>query len=179
MNHIHVKRAALAIAVAGVLAAATLISSAEAAEAAIDARLRVSVPGAEIAFRTTPRWVVVPGTDVYIVRHDMRPAQDFFRYRKWYYVHHRGAWYRSKSWNGRYVYVRERDLPRAFRDVPRHHWRTYPRGWRHDRDHWRSARDDRWEDRRDRREDRWDRREDREDRWEDRQDRRDGPRGTW
>ena len=179
MNHLRIKKAALAVAVVGTLAAAALATN---AEAAVDARLRVSLPNADITFRTTPRWVAVPGSDVYVVRHEMRPAQDFFRYKKWYYVYDHGTWYRAKKWNGRYVVVRERDLPRAFWGVRRSYWRSYPRHWRSDRDDWRSERrDDRWDNRRD---DRWDNR--RDERWDDRRDhdrrdddRRGDGRGTW
>ena len=174
MNSNHVKRSILTALVAGTLASGALATS---AEAAVDARLRVSIPGAEIAFRTTPRWVAVPGTHVYVVRDDMRPRQDFFRYGKWYYVYDHGNWYRAKRWNGRYAYVRERDLPRQFWSVPRNRWRSYPRSWRNDRDDWRA---DRREDGWDRREDRYDQREDRRDRQEDRRDHRDDDgRGSW
>lgn len=107
-------------------------------------------------------------TRVYVVRDDMRPRHEFFRYDRHYYVYSHGTWYRANRWNGRYFVVRERDLPRRFWQVPRNHWRSYPRSWRHERDDWRADRRDDWhDDRRDRREDR------RDDRWDDRRDRRD------
>ena len=170
----HVKQTVLVALVAGTLAATALATS---AEAAIDARVRVSIPGGEIAFRTTPRWVEVPGTHVYVVREDMRPRQDLFRYGKWYYVHDHGNWYRSKRWNGRYVFVRERDLPRQLWGVPNRHWRSYPRHWRNSRDDWRADRREEGRDwRENQRDDREEDRDRRDDRWD---DRRDDGRGSW
>jgi hypothetical protein len=169
LNSNLIKRSVLTALLAGTMVVG---ATAPAANAAVDVGLRVSVPGAEIAFRTTPRWVEVPGTRVYRVRDDMRPRQDFFRYDNHYYVYSHGSWYRANRWNGRYVVVRERDLPRNFRQVPRNHWRAYPGNWRNDRNHWRAdRRDDRRDDRQDRREDRRDdRRDDREDRRDDRRE---------
>jgi hypothetical protein len=168
VNQNLIQRSVLTALLAGTMAAGAVATP---AHAAVDARLRVSIPGAEIAFRTTPRWVEVPGTRVYVIHDDMRPRQDFFRHGKYYYVFDRGRWYRANRWNGRYVVVRERDLPRPFWQVPRNHWRSYPRGWRSERAEWRS---DRREERRDRREERRDHREDRRDRRDDRRDRRGG-----
>ncbi len=166
MNHNRIKLTIFGALVAGTLAASGALATD--ANAAIDARVRVSIPGGEIAFRTTPRWVVVPGTQVYVVREDMRPRQDFFRYKGWYYVYDHGNWYRSHRWNGRYVFVRQRDVPRQFWSVPRTRWRN---GW-NDRDDWRA---DRRDDRDDRWDDRSDRRDDRDGRWDDRDDHR----GSW
>lgn len=180
MNSNLLKRSVLTALLAGSLVAGAVATSTE-ANAAIDGRLRVSLPHADITFRTAPRWVEVPGTDVYVVHERMRPRQDFFRHGRYFYVYDHGNWYRSRNWNGRYIVVRERDLPRRFWQVPRNHWRSYPRGWRHERDDWRA---DRREERRDWREERRDHREDRRDRREDRRDdrwddRRDDGRGNW
>jgi hypothetical protein len=91
---------------------------------------RVTVPGGtQFDFQSNPKWVMVPGTRVAMVRDDMRPNQDFFRYNNRYYVQSNGTWYRSNRWNGRYTAVNERSLPAQFRQVPQQHWRAYPPGW--------------------------------------------------
>lgn len=91
---------------------------------------RVTVPGGtQLDFRSRPMWITVPGTQVYVVRDDMRPNRDFFRYKNRYYVYSNGTWYRSNQWDGRYVAVKERNLPAQFRQVPQEHWRAYPVGW--------------------------------------------------
>lgn len=167
MNHRLIRRSALSALLAGAMAVGTMTTT---AHAAVDALLRVTIPGAQLDFRTTPRWVAVPGTRVYVVRDDMRPRQDFFRFDDRYYVYDDGTWYRSNRWNGRYVVVKAHQLPPQFRQVPHRHWRAYPADWRHDR---RDARHDLRDERRD------DRREDRQDRRQDRRDDRRDPRGSW
>lgn len=91
---------------------------------------RVAVPGGGFELQSAPRWVVVPGTRVYVVRDDMRPSEDFYHFGNYYYVYSGGTWYRASRWNGRYVMVSERSLPRQFWDIPQEHWRSYPPGWR-------------------------------------------------
>lgn len=104
-------------------------SMAPAAHAAI---IQVVIPGGSPAmeFQSTPSWVTVPGArGVYVVRDDMRPSQDIFRYNNRYYVYSGGNWYRSNRLNGRYVVVNERNLPVQFYDVPQDRWRAYPASW--------------------------------------------------
>ncbi|MEO6462034.1 MAG: hypothetical protein ABIP29_03075, partial [Candidatus Eisenbacteria bacterium] len=88
MNSNLIKRSVLTALLAGTMAVG---ATAPGAEAAVDVGLRVSVPGAEIAFRRTPRWVEVPGTRVYVIHDEMRPGQDFFRYDNRYYVYNHGT----------------------------------------------------------------------------------------
>lgn len=121
-----IKRLAVASLLAGTIALGSMPSSANAAI------IQVVIPGGAPAmeFQSTPRWVTVPGArGVYVVRDDMRPNQDFFRYNGRYYVYSGGNWYRSSRLNGRYVVVNERNLPVQFYDVPQAHWRAYPAGW--------------------------------------------------
>lgn len=120
------KRLAVASLLAGTVALGSMVSSANAA------LIQVVIPGGAPAmeFQSTPRWVAVPGArGVYVVRDDMRPNQDIFRYNKRYYVYSGGNWYRSNRLNGRYVVVNERYLPVQFYEVPQAHWRAYPAGW--------------------------------------------------
>jgi hypothetical protein len=91
---------------------------------------RVDVPGGTVMkFDTQPRWEPVPGTRVYMVRQDMRPDHDYFKYGNKYYVYSNGQWYRANRWNGRYITVNERQLPAQFYKVPQNEWRAYPNGW--------------------------------------------------
>lgn len=120
------KRLMVTSLLAGTIALGSMISSAHAAI------IQVVIPGGApaIEFQSTPRWVTVPGArGVYVVRDDMRPNQDIFRYNNRYYVYSGGNWYRSSRLNGRYVVVNERNLPVRFYDVPQDRWRAYPAGW--------------------------------------------------
>jgi hypothetical protein len=131
-------RSVLTALLAGTLAVGAM---ATVANAAVDTRLRVSFGTSQFDFQKTPNWVAVPGTRVYMVRDDMRPTMDFFRFGNRYYVYDHGTWYRSTRWNGRYVMVHERNLPAQFHKVPRTHWRDYPGNWDERRD-WKSNRQD-------------------------------------
>ena len=94
--------------------------------------LRIVLPGATApayTFQSAPRWVVVPGTNVYAIRSDAGPDFDVFRYGSYAYVYRGGTWYRAKTWNGRYAAVQESYLPAQFDVIAREHWRTYPPGW--------------------------------------------------
>ena len=92
---------------------------------------RVTVPGGtSLDFRSTPSWVSVPEAHgVYMVRDDMRPGTDYFRYRGGYYVYSGGHWYRANKWNGRYARVNNNRVPQAFYSVRQDRWRVYPQGW--------------------------------------------------
>lgn len=92
---------------------------------------RVTVPGGvSFNFERTPTWVSVPESrEVYMVRDDMRPGTDYFRYRSNYYVYSSGHWYRANKWNGRYTVVADNHVPHAFYSVRQERWRAYPPGW--------------------------------------------------
>lgn len=121
-----IKRSALIALVAGTVAAGTMTTVAGAQPSLT---FRVSAGESQFDFPTNPSWVSVPGTRVYMVRDDMRPTQDFFRYNNRYYVQSNGRWYRANRLNGRYLAVNERSLPAQFRQVPQARWRAYPPGW--------------------------------------------------
>ena len=110
-----IRRTLLAALVAGTVATG-------AAQAATS--YQVTVPGGVVfEFQKTPTWVTVPEAQgVYVVRDDMRPSSDYFRYQNNYYVYSGGQWYRASSWNGRYVLVSESGrsvLPRETRALAR------------------------------------------------------------
>ncbi len=82
-----------------------------------------------ITFTTEPPVVAVPNSRVYVVRQDVRPDYDMFRYGNNWYVYDNGYWYRATDWNGTYTVVNQRSVPMAFRTVPRTEWRSYPTTW--------------------------------------------------
>jgi hypothetical protein len=92
---------------------------------------QVTVPGGvSFQFQSAPSWVAVPEAQgVYVVRDDLRPSTDYFRYQNSYYVYSGGTWYRANTWNGRYVLVSDTSVPRAFYSVKQTRWRAYPPGW--------------------------------------------------
>lgn len=92
---------------------------------------QVTVPGGvSFSFQKQPTWVSVPEAQgVYVVRDDLRPTTDYFRYQNSYYVYSGGSWYRANTWNGRYVSVAPTSVPRAFYNVKHERWRAYPPGW--------------------------------------------------
>ena len=120
-----VRKTILAALMAGALACASGPSS------AATTTYRVTVPGGvSFDFQRAPTWVAVPeARNVFIVRDDMRPSTDYFRYQGAYYVYSGGHWYRSTSWNGSYAVVADNHVPRAFYSVKHNRWRAYPPGW--------------------------------------------------
>jgi hypothetical protein len=97
----------------------------------VSINLRIGDPyrGPRLVFRDEPDIVVVPGTRVYYVEdYDY----DLYRYGSYWYYNYDGAWYRARRYNGPFVYVGYRSVPRAVAYVPvkyRKHWRdAHPRG---------------------------------------------------
>ena len=124
MNLHSIRRTFLAALVAGTLAFGATANAATTS-------YRVSLPGGTyFDFQKTPTWVSVPEAHgVYVVRDDMRPSHDYFRYQKYYYVYSGGNWYRANRWNGHYTMVSSNHVPHAFYSVRQDRWRTYPPGW--------------------------------------------------
>lgn len=95
----------------------------------ISINLRVGDPyrGPRLVFEDEPDVVVVPGTRVYYVRdYDY----DLYRYGSYWYYNYDDGWYRARRYNGPFVYVGYRSVPRAVAYVPvryRRHWRE-PQG---------------------------------------------------
>ena len=105
--------------------------------AAQAATYQVTIPGGvSFQMQQNPTWVAVPEAQgVYIVRDDIRPTTDYFRYQNNYYVYSGGSWYRASTWNGRYVLVSDTSVPRAFYSVKHERWRAYPPGWQKKMNH--------------------------------------------
>ena len=79
--------------------------------------------------KNAPHWESVPGTKVYWVRADERPAFDLFRFGTRFYLFDQGQWYRSNRHDRDYVVIQERYVPLTISRVPSQHWRSYPKGW--------------------------------------------------
>ena len=72
--------------------------------------------GPSISFSTEPDMVVVPGTrGVYYVQDS---DADLYRYGTNWYMNYNGDWYRSGSYNGPWVFVGFRSVPRDINTVP-------------------------------------------------------------
>jgi hypothetical protein len=78
-----------------------------------------------VVFYQHPREVYIPDEQVYVVDDD---DYDVFRYGGSYYVCNDGYWYRARAYNGPWIVVDARYVPRPIYSVP-------VRYWRH-RDHW-------------------------------------------
>ena len=84
-------------------------------------------PPPRIAFVRAPHLSRVSGTSVYVVVEDDFDY-DMFRYRSSWYVFYAGHWFRSSAYDGRYVVVDVRSVPRAVVSVPPKHWKRHPHG---------------------------------------------------
>ena len=83
----------------------------------------------QVNFGTTPRWSVIRGTRVNVIRQRDRPDYDMFRYGRNYYVYSNHRWYMSRNWRGRFNAIDDRDVPNELTRVPREVWRNYPTAW--------------------------------------------------
>lgn len=76
-----------------------------------------------VYFRSAPDMRLIPDSDVYSIRGNTE--YDLYRYNGWFYLVDDGAWYRARSWEGPFTYVRMNSVPRAVVTVPT----TYRRTW--------------------------------------------------
>jgi hypothetical protein len=83
----------------------------------------------QISFGSSPRWMMVRGTNVRMIRHDGRRGYDMFCYNRNYYVYSNNRWYMSRRWRGQFNMIDDRRVPRQLTMVPREHWRNYPTAW--------------------------------------------------
>ena len=81
---------------------------------------------------------------------------DVYRYGRYWYYNSDNRWYRSRSYDGPWVYVGYQSVPSQFSYIPmryRHHWRDfrddryYQTGRVYQRDDWRYRRHRDWRDR--------------------------------
>ena len=107
--------------------------------------------GPDVYFRDEPQVVIVPGTRVYYVRDS---DYDIYRCGRYWYYNYSGGWYRSRSYDGPWIYVGYRSVPREISYVPfryRRHWRDF----RDDNARYGSYRHHDWRDRSRYRDDRY------------------------
>ena len=95
-------------------------------------------PPPQVAWDREPELVQVGRGDVYVASD---PDDDMFRCSGSWYIAHEGYWYRSDRYNGPYVNIDVRSVPREIMDVPTERWHHH-----HPR-----REDDRRDDRRDNR----------------------------
>jgi hypothetical protein len=126
--------------------------------------------GPDLYFHNEPRVILVPRTRVYyIADYDY----DIYRYGRFWYYNYDGAWYRSRSYRGPWIFVGYRSVPQEISYVPRRyrrHWSNFSYDARYT-----TQRDRTWRDRDRRDNDRYDR--DRDNRTRDRD--RDRDRDRW
>ena len=84
-------------------------------------------PPPVVVVREEPRFVMVPGSSVYVCDDD-RIGYDSFRYGVYWYTYNGGYWYRARRWGGPYRAIEVRYVPRAIMSVPARHWRHHPHG---------------------------------------------------
>jgi len=99
-------------------------------------------PPPVVYFRSQPRFVFVPNSDVYIVRSSY--DYDIFRYGPYYYACDNGYWYRARGYRGPFRVIDVRHVPRSVFLVPEGHWKHH---WRDGRTAWRDDDDDRGKNR--------------------------------
>ena len=117
------KRILLMAALAALLASAAIPARSEAA-VSVGVSLHVGDPyrGLSLHFRSNPDMALIPASQVYYTRNC---DHDLYRYgRSWYYVED-DCWYRSSSYNGPFVRIDVRSVPRQIWNVPT----GYRRAW--------------------------------------------------
>jgi hypothetical protein len=84
-------------------------------------------PPPPLAIPAPPPMFVIPGTYIYFA-----PEVDvnIFFYQGHWYRPYRGHWYRSRVYDGKWVYVAPRRVPRVLLDLPPD-FRRVPPGYRH------------------------------------------------
>ncbi|HMI32357.1 MAG TPA: hypothetical protein VK527_11525 [Candidatus Limnocylindrales bacterium] len=107
--------------------------------ASITLRIGQRYNGPDLGFYDEPEVVAVPGgRGVYYVRD---ANNDVYRYSNNWYLNYNGDWYRASSYNGPWVFVGYRSVPRDVYSVPT----QYRRGWTDYRDQhydWNTNQDD-------------------------------------
>ena len=114
-----------AVAVA-IPALAGFVPAARAGQLGVDIHIGNVPPPPRVVFYQRPHMILVPGTPVYVVDYDERPAYDMFRYGGYYWIYDDNYWYRASRYNGPFVYVETRYVPEPIYYVPAREWRSYP-----------------------------------------------------
>lgn len=82
-------------------------------------------PPPRLYFRGEPRFSVTISSGVRVVEAPDTDS-DLFYYGGTYFMYSSGYWYRSRTYDGNYVLVEVRQVPRAVLQVPERHWRNHP-----------------------------------------------------
>jgi hypothetical protein len=100
------------------------------AQAAVGFSIYISnaPPPPRVIFERSPRFVLVPEDEVYVVD-DPYCDYDVFRYGDWYYLYDEGYWYRASNYAGPFLAIRLDYVPRPIFYVSRYgyDWRDRPR----------------------------------------------------
>jgi len=132
------------------LAGAMLLISAT-ARAGADVSVTISIP--PITIESEPELTYIPGTYVYFIPDR---GDDFFFYQGYWWRPYNHHWYRAGFYNGPWVVIAPRLVPRPFLRLPRG-WRTLPPGharlkWAEVKNGWKQwEREKRWDNRPDNR----------------------------
>jgi hypothetical protein len=84
-------------------------------------------PPPPFAIPAPPPMFVIPGTYIYFAP---EVEADIFFYQGYWYRPNQGHWYRSGSYNGKWVYIAPKRVPRVFLSLPPD-FRRLPPGYRH------------------------------------------------
>jgi hypothetical protein len=87
--------------------------------------LRSAPPPPRLRFDAEPEREYVQGSDVYVVR-SPNPDCDMFQYQGTWFVYYSGYWYQCDRYDGSFVAVDVRSVPRPVLEVPPGHWRHHP-----------------------------------------------------
>jgi hypothetical protein len=110
------------------LAAAFVVATSAVPVAAAPAATRVAVPPPPAYhLARAPQTSMVAGSQVYVVE-DRRIPDDEFQYGVFWYVYRNRHWYCARHWNGPFLAIEPRDVPRAIITVPPSRWKHPPEG---------------------------------------------------
>ena len=118
------KLAGVSLLLASAMLAATLPAR---AEVSLHVDISNAPPPPRVVFVERPNRVYEPECDVYVVE---QPGwgYDTFQYHGYWYICNDNYWYRSLSYRGPFVVIRETAVPAAIWRVPPKRWRHHPHG---------------------------------------------------
>ena len=106
--------------------AAAFVMAASTAPLTAEAVSRASAPPPPVYHLTrAPQLSMVAGSQVEVVD-DRRIGDDEFRYGVFWYVYRTRHWYCARNWNGPFMAIEPRDVPRAIITVPPSRWKHQP-----------------------------------------------------
>jgi len=127
------------------LLAAFLLAAASTLAADVDVKVSINLP--VIVIDSEPELTYIPGTYIYFIPDR---SEDFFFYQGYWWRPYGGHWYRAGFYNGPWVVIAPRMVPRPFLRLPGG-WRSLPPGharlkWAEVKKGWKQwAREKRWD----------------------------------